>query len=737
MNLAQQLARLRAEIEWARSLDWDIPEPPEAPPGYNTSRLKPLTSTRFDRVGAVTDRDDIRGELAQIAHEFIMNEEARGLMLVNIPAGVGKTYGLSLAAQAAAMQGGRAFWAAQDHGAWHDLEGFKHFRPSKWLHWQGLGRSVDGEPMCRYAFEMEHWITKGYKARDLCTRLCLRDGWMSTCPYQLQGQNNAGCVFGMHAHLIYGLPGAPFTLAIVDELPIKAFVKERVIPWRTGILRVAAKLEELGLYGPGADLIQALVHVSYQALDHVVSGRELFDMIGPVLDDVHAALEVGMWRDPQPPYLSNPTDVLQADYHFLPDLIMASAIGHTAWRAGWGDWAHRVWCDHHGLHMLGRHGLWEDLPKKVIVLDATGERDLYELLFRTAIYRDDGSIMWARRKTRQVYAPRIKRVGQLYQITGRLYSKRSLYRVTKEIVITHEDGKIERTQEIEVLPKFHELVETLALLVEKHKAEIVGVITYQAIEEKIVTALTERTGAQVLSRHFYFVRGTNSLEKSQVLFVVGSPTPAPSDLIKLGTALNPARRLPFIEFDAAGNPEAIYINQVAEYRLTQAALAETIRREGWDTATLGAGRVVGMYIDRSLRTIHRQLRAAEVLQAAHRGRINIQDVPVYVFTNTTMLDEPLDGVYNEVQIGPHGIHLKNWLKLKAWLGAQATGKIATAADLAAEAGVSERYVAQFKWITKIAAYYAALDIPAAEKWSMVQLLQQGRGRKPHGLSRNN
>lgn len=714
------LASLRAEIDWARGLDWALPDVPEDPPGVGGMRLQSLQESSFGPLQAAQSLDGVRWELASKAHEYAIGK-GKGMLLVKVPAGVGKTHALVGVAQAAARAGGRVLWAAQDHAAWEDFSSFPDFDGEAWVHWQGLLRIGDnGEPMCRYAYAMQTWIARGYPSREICRRLCLQDGWMADgCPYTAQGNSKQRCIFGQHAHLVWGMPIGAFSLAIVDELPLKAFTRERVIPWRKGIYPIHTRLRGGGLSG---DLFAALVEVSYRA---PLDGRALMDILGPVLTDVYAAVETGFWRHPEIPPIFCPEDVADVEYFFLHDLLSALTIGYEAWRAGWPDWAHRVWASPRGLHILGRHGLWDELPYKVIILDATAQPDLYRMMFRERMEDGEGVVRWRRRKIREVYAPRVERAGRFYQVTGRLYSKKQLYKVTQQVVITHEDGKQETNKTIEALPALRQAAQTVVGLARKHGARTVGLVTYKAAET-LLAAEIAGSGLEVLSRHFYNVRGTNALQDVDLVAVVGSPTPNQTDMIKLATALDAARQLPFLKRNADGKFEPVYISRVEELRLTPAAMKAMQARDGWSEAA-GVGRRIGVYKDFALRAIHDQTRGAEVLQAGHRGRVNIQDVPVYVLTSTPLLDEPLDGVWDDPPFGPEDVPWRTWLLIEPWLDSLALGSVVDAGLLAERLGLSASYIKSSKWIQAIIAYYAGLGTPDAERWQLYAM-QKGRGR---------
>lgn len=660
--------------------------------------------------------------------------DAHGVFLVRVPAGVGKSRGLVEAVQELARQGKRTLWAAQDHSAWNDITAFEAFDPDLWMHWFGLAKVDDvGVPMCRYFNAMDTWLNRGYRSRDLCNRLCLKDGWCAEeCPYHRQAENAAPIVFGQHAHITFGLPTKKFDFAVVDELPLKAFVRERIIPWRTGVAPVA--------YGRHDDpttaaLFKAIIAASFATQGGNVAGRQLLDILGPYLGDVYAAIETGFWKHPVIPQVAQSSDAFAADYNFLGDLLSALTMEYEAWRAGWTDWARRVWLTPTALHILSRHSLWDDLPLRVAVLDATAQPSLYGMMFNTLVEGDDGIQRWEARGIADVYAPRVERQGRFYQVTGRMYSKRSLYKVTGSQTIRHEDGKEEKHEIISTLPGLSEIARVIALLARENGANTVGVITYQKIEEPLVEELRGlRIDAR--SRHFYNTRGTNVMRDVGLVAVVGSPTPKTLDIIKQATALDADRQRPFVTVGDDGKPAPLYMSRVEEFRLTPAALADLQTRPGFTDAA-GVGRVVGVYTDAALRAIHDQTRAAEILQAAHRGRVNIQDIPVYIFTCTPMLDEPLDGIYDDPPVGPDGIPWKTWARLEPWLDSLETGAIVGDAEIAEVLQLSAGHVRNNHWIESIVEYYARLGVSEDRRWQWPKtVMVKGRGRPRKVMVKN-
>jgi hypothetical protein len=179
----------------------------------------------------------------------------------------------------------------------------------------------------------------------------------------------------------------------------------------------------------------------------------------------------------------------------------------------------------------------------------------------------------------------------------------------------------------------------------------------------------------------------------------------------------------------------LFAGELVEYRLTAAALAQArVDLRAADAA--GVGRVVGMYADPELRVFQATTRESEILQGAHRGRVNIQDIPVYILTATPVLDEPLDGVFDTPPVGPDAIPWRTWLRLLAWLDTLPEGTRITTADVAAAARVDCDYARNKKWLAAIEGWFAGLTGPERGLWARPETLEKkGRGRPAFALGK--
>jgi len=759
MQFEEFVAQFLAERQRVLKLDWALPVEPEGPPPFHATRLQPLATRAATADLAVQSVAEVRRELPFVVANYAYDQDGEpGALLLRVPAGVGKTHALVKFAQVWAKQSGaRVLWAAGAHSAWDDIQALRHadgsplFDPDAWFHWQGITRvdEVTGEPLCRYAAAQEKWARLGYKAWDLCWRLCAGDGHLAECPFRQQANTKRRCILGMHNHLTTGISLSDFTLAIVDELPLGAFVDERFIP-ASGML-VQAR-------GPLATLLIGLKYlVGTLHRKQFLAARELFEArvpimdggtvervrIGDLLGDVFAQLEVFEDVLPKVPFVGAAEDVFDLDYWYVQDLLLLAVVEYEAWRAGWTDWAHRWWLSGSGLHMIRRAEVWDKLPLKRVILDATGRAGLYQMLF------NDTGIA-------QVYSPDVPRVGRWVQVAGRLNSKRQLYKIKREIDIT-ANGKRTRKRQVETTAMYREGIQIMAALADQHDARVVGLVCYLDIEEEARADL-EALGYEVKTRHFNNLRGTNvfikdeqaegGIGKIDVLFVWGTPSPRFADVVNIATALDPERRRPFGELDPdSGKLRPLYSQALREFRLTPAALADAKARgiakaeaalvrattpeqvrqaeadlQAWQAAQAVARRV-GVYWDAELDHVQGQLREAELAQAGHRSRGVTENIPTYLLT-ATPTGEVLDQVLDDPPIGPPEIAYKTWLKIWPNLAQAHIAQTEVAMDdIAAWAWVDRSYVSRQQWLPAIARH-----LPYLWEFGASQA-QTGRGRR--------
>lgn len=663
--LLEFIERYRATKAQLEARDWSPPEPIDAPDDPPNMRLKPLRSSSLAPIGPAIDLEQLREDLPSILFDYADDPAKAGrVLLVRVPPGGGKTHAALQIVQDMADVGRRLLWAGPRHKMFEDLRLMDHFRPNLWYHWQGIGGQIpahDGEDVdvCRYSAQQAAWLNRGYDSLQLCWRLCGRkkDNWIKACPYRCQAKRSEPLIYGQHQHLTSGLAISRYDAVIVDENPVRAFVDTRFVP-------------AAGLNVGGGLVVQALTEKLRELCATVpdgkrLHGKRLFDQIGELIADVDAAIDVSLAAGALPdiPHVREPWQVEKVPYWYLSEMLLLLAPEYRAWREEWTDWNSRVWLTREGLTLLSTTAPWEKLEATpIIALDATGDRELYEIMFRRPV---------------DEYAPRIARRGRLIQVCHRLNDRSTI-----------NMGR----GEDEIGPAGRELVEISDRLTR-------GYGSRAAVSIKKLTPHVAKAFGPEHVVHFGGLRGTNALEGVAALVVAGMHTPGPAAIMDQAIALS-GQLEPFYETDEEGNRRQMYRYADREYRLSEAGLRQA-RELFEDPELAGVSRRVGYYAVPVLEALHRQHREAELVQAIHRARINVHAADVWLLTSLPT-EEEVDELYDEPPIGPPGIPWKTWLKLEPWLD-ERTEPI-TMQDLAEAAGVSLDWVQRGQWLQAIAQY---------------------------------
>lgn len=661
-----QYQRRKAELD---SANWTFPEPPEPPPDFRNFRLQPRAQSTLAPLPTLHTLAQVRAELPELIRDYFI-AEPQDPLIVKGPAGVGKTQAALGVLQDLAESGLRFLWCSAAHKDFETLANFPNFDARRWYHWQPIAGQIDETEACQYSGAQTQWSRKGYQAFDLCQKLCGKhsaDYHLKVCPYRLQEKRREPLVFAMHHHLTSGIAVSGFHGVVIDELPLGAFIRQRLIPH--------ASLD-LNASGPVKELIEKIKVLGAHGKQY--SGKALLDELGPVLADVYAQVEMDIAALPQVPNIYRPEDVAQVQWWYLMEFLDLAQAEYEAWKRNWPRWAERVKVNGSGLHLLNRQPLWKKLPERAIILDATGQAPLYEKIFQATV---------------TAYAPHVARVGKVYQVAGRMNGKNAL--------ASHE--KITAAGE--------EALVMVRQLIDKFGYKKPGIVCHKALRPHCA-----RIVGDDFVQHFGNMRGTNNLINCDGGFVIGTSGPGLQDVISIATALDDKRILPFVGLDDNGIERPLYRFVEREYRLTPEALAD------WQPAAT-VTRLVGEYTDASLRAVHDQLREAELVQGIHRFRVNVQKADVWLLSGVPLLEE-IDGLFQDPPLAPPGIHWRVWGKLEPYLLARyAAGESVTYADLAAaltvnrrvrgkgaerEKAVSEKYMQNHKWLNVIAAYLPEL-----------------------------
>lgn len=518
------------------------------------------------------------------------------MLLVKMAAGTGKSHIAAGVAGWLAARGTRVLWAAPRHDYIHDLRALsakQGYDPGNIYEWQPrqIGNETLGKAeTCRHTEAISAWMGRGYEGIDFCSRICGWDFVKKGCAYHAQKERPEPLIMGVHQHVTLGHP-MDFGVVIGDESPLSTFVKRWEIPARFimpqgmdnaeplaevlfGLRRLAG--EETAVQGP--ELLRLLG-----------GARVVFDACSTFLMPANAARYV--------PPLRRPEDAEDAPYFYLTDLVPLLLREAEAAMRGL-RYPARVIVSADKLTLLLRQEVNDTLPARLIWLDATGDPDLYQTLFRRPV---------------EVVNPFVAPKGKLFQITGRANNKRSIQpaprprRERKEAEAAPPEDTID--------PARYEQIRTqVAHIVRTHGLANAGVITYKELSQRLAADIP---GLRAM--HFYAARGANSLEDVDGLIVIGTPQPSITELDTLA--------------------RMIYFEDMDGFDRTWATALLPYNYEAPD----GTGRaypIGGFWNDARMQTVLWQQREAEILQAVHRARIVNRDVTVWLLANLPIADLP-------------------------------------------------------------------------------------------------
>jgi hypothetical protein len=477
----------------------------------------------------------------------------------------------------------------------------------------------------------------------------------------------------MHQHLISGMSISDYSLAVVDEFPVRAFLDRRYIP-HDQIIPPGSD------HGPVGDLFRWLEYLTASGDVHprpapgvYVRGKELLDIIGPDLTEVYNRVELNdTLALPAIPRIGSPEEAFEVANYYWQDLLWKLSPEFECWQSGWDDWISRVRIlPRKRLEILGRKTLWENLPKKVIVLDATGTPAVYRQLFE---------------KDMEVYEPNIERIGHVYQVVGRLNGTTQILDTVEGIGPRGGKGK-------QLSLHGREMLNTCKIIAGDYANKRVGIVTFKGA----VTEFEDEFGIGNVA-YFGALRGTNALEDVACLIVAGGYCPPLAAVQDDAAMLFKDRMKTFFERDEKGMILSPWRPAVVEYRLREGARAWRLHSGFWD--------------DPELETTLKQARRSELVQAIHRARPNVRDCDVWVLTSIPT-DEMLDGVYQDLsetgfaptrdRSGEKGIAWRHWVKLKPWLDEQwDDGMWLDAYAIAEQADVKIGTVRTQRWLHNIA-----------------------------------
>lgn len=668
-SLIKELRNRLRELELAHLPPRLLPEP--ALPTWNTLEWgEPTTVSN----GRTLTLDEARGELTNVLYDYLTSKPKHILLIAAQP-GVGKSHGAIEVAQQFANEGKRIGYLMDRHKIYEDIEAFDHFRGDLWYHWLSTSADDPDNPenkMCLWHDEAEAWTSRGYKLKGLCEMLCRTNGHIDRCAYRLQSGRPERIIAGVHEHAVNGMAISNYHAVFVDELPLRAFIQKRHIPQKEIYLKSG---------GPVSELLRLLENLSKGRGKGALKGKPLMDIIGPLLSDVYAQVEdVEQWL-PQSPLVTDASQVYDAEYWYLQDLLLLLAPEWHVWKEGWDKWLERVIVTPAGLDLILRDKPWKKLPKRLVILDATGREEIYSSLFNRPV---------------QAWRPHVERRGKVYQIVNRYNGKTTFL----------DDEGLDRQGE--------ETKQMMQNIINVYGYEKPGIITFKGAEKPFKLMFGDRTA------HFYGQRGTNTLKECDSIFIAGCPSPNDYAVIQTYASLYPDAIRPF----------SAVTTQDGKIRPIRTELTQTynfIREDGKSPRR----RVSGFWWEPDLQAVYRLYREDELLQAIHRGRPLTNDCDVWLLTSIPV-NEWLDGIYEnpgDALNCPENMAWQQWVKIKPWLDGiwEAGGQI-TNEMLAELADVTVQWVYSQGWLETIARLQP-------ERWQIGSLQSTGRGRRKKTLYR--
>ena len=579
--------------------------------------------------------------------------------------GTGKTTIGVETAEHAASQGWRVLYCGPRHDFFLDVLRLAG-HPEWWYEWRGreLGDDERGIPAtCRHAPSVNAWIAKGYRGIEFCAGVCGWDYVNKACPYYAQKNRREPIIFGQHQHVWGGHP-LKFRLLIGDESPFAVFCHEWVIPARY------VMPEGLDPTEPIAEILHELQGLAESASR--LEGPALLAALGGATRVREAVEELALPASALAlaPVVHTPADAERAPYFHLPKLATLLAREAAAAERG-REYPHRVVVHDGKLLLLLRRRVAEQLPRRVIWLDATGDRHLYEAILQTPV---------------EMVEPRVRMRGRILQVHDRANGKGALL-----------DG------EGNLKGAVNDLKRQVKRIAERYQS--IGVITHMAIEDQF---------AEYPDRgHFYAERGTNRFERVEALVVAGIPQPPLFQIDKAARMLFWERMEPFASTRADdGTPT-----------LPWSSIDKPFAYVGDD----GLGRAYpasGFWGDPDLQSVLWQFREAELIQAAHRARPNLRDVDVWLLENLPVDELPPAKLLpaRELFGAPRGVDIYRWPDVLALAELhREAGLPLSAADIAEQLCVGVRVARD---------YLRKLFESQAGVWELDKLVPVGHGGKP-------
>jgi hypothetical protein len=452
----------------------------------------------------------IRTEATDFIDNYLARPQVTARALLNLPPGTGKTWQGVRAAHKAQMQGLKVGYIMPRHefyGTLIEMSASQGYGSGYWHHWQPrqeADSSGQGET-CHHTAAITQWIKKGHEAAKYCGGACGFPFMQNQCKYYKQEQtiklrSHGGItpiVAIQHQHLTSGHTMIKdFDLIIGDESPLGAY------PWIWHIPSPFLINPKLKTDKVPAAAFMAILDRTARTMAHdiTIEGPALLDALGGA-DHVLATIRSTLFPD-STLSINQVESVESAPYDYLA--IFCDVLISEAREAQAGaDYIHRAILRPDGLHLLLRKDTTQDLPAKVIWLDATASPELYSAVTNWRI---------------EVFTRRANLEGPIIQVTEGIFSKTSMVRNKKPS------------------PQAHQTARIIEHIIDREEYANPLIVSYQDL------------GPLFAGRnftHFHGNRGSNRFEACDSVFILGTPQPPAAQIELIGRMFYAHRTEPF------------------------------------------------------------------------------------------------------------------------------------------------------------------------------------------------
>jgi len=413
---------------------------------------------------------------------------------------------------------------------------------------------------------------------------------------------------------------------------------------------------------PATEILKRMANLAEK--HPLLLGRKLIEELGGSETLIRSISDILFTLDDKKvPTLGKASDSEKVPYGHVKDLMKLLRREAIA-AQGEGEYINRVILDKGRLMMLLRRDVDARMPEHCVWLDGTAQPHLYEAVFGRPV---------------KVIQPHVKREGKVFQVTDRAYGKHSL-------VEKNEEG-----EDADITHRAKQARQVVDRIVKDKGYKNPAVFTFLKVEPVFEGYVTGHFGAET---------GDNSFENCDALFVVGTPLPSHYEMQKQAAMIFHERMTAF---------QTQWTSQDVQY-------------EGHNLAYS----VGDFWHDDDLRAVAQQSREASIVQAAHRSRMNIRKVDVWLFTNIPMASLPPDELLTVRQIvgAPQkGVNLYMWNQvLQAAERMVAEKGYVTSHDLVDACDIS----------TKTASHYIN-ELIKQEGWEEYKAATKTRGRAPRAI----